>query len=331
VWVFFLNRLVFFDKPDTEILPFMLFLVVLSGKSWKNIEAEQIFYFSNEFIQKNQYFEPVHSTFKKLAMKTNLSTESPSDNPMDNLMKKLIDQISFFTHVEMESMEDRKLETLRVKMVYDMLKFALKYHSQDLSIPLTKETLYEIKLFEEAVGFLGSATHTLHTRTKEIFQYISNLDVKGRKYLPKTIAGNSWTWGVGMLKYLTDSNQNRKVSYIDHFLEKEEENFKLKISKTSPHEFDISMREIIIKYLSTGSEDLKNSTRKLMEQYRRYLKSLELYRLHTQHMSSSFKTDSCLDGGALKIIQSEIEKIEEPQRSTRNCFFFCFHFSNHPQ
>jgi hypothetical protein len=284
---------------------------VLNEETWKNIEAEHILYHSSYFTETNPYFEPVHSAFKKLAMKSRLSTESSSINLMDGLFKELIDQIHLLTHVEIESIEDSNLITFRVKMVYDMLRFALHYHSKELSIPWTKETFYEIQVFEEAVGLLGSAAHTLHVRAEDIFQFAKKFELKARGLLPKNIKGRGWRKGI--LNYLTDSNQNRKTSnLVVYFFNPEEEQVRLTMNPNYSQEPIGMTNKIISHYLTTGSEDLKKSSHKLIEQYKRYCNALELYKLHTMNLSSSPTTHTFLDGGAWKIVQSELDKIEEP-------------------
>ncbi|PLW35447.1 hypothetical protein PCANC_14683 [Puccinia coronata f. sp. avenae] len=53
---------------------------MLNEETWKNIEAEHILYHSSYFTETNPYFEPVHSAFKKLAMKSRKHRGFKSDN-----------------------------------------------------------------------------------------------------------------------------------------------------------------------------------------------------------------------------------------------------------
>jgi hypothetical protein len=298
-------------KPDAEIICFIYFFVlVLTSETWQNIEAENIIFNTRFFVQerKVKLLGRLNSSFEKLTFKSTSITKPSSENPKEDFFRELISQISSHTRQGIHRMQG--LQSARVKVLYDMLRYALRYHPQDLSTQLKNQNLYEIKVFEEAVGLLGSAAYTLGVRSEEIFQSIKfkKLDSKAEYSLLQKI---NQTWKDGISNYLKDSNKHRKVSNLDQ-LNKEGLKLKLEINLNSPSDTEIMVGHIIPYYLVNGSKDLKSATNRMKEQYKVYCNSVKLYNKHTEKRPFFPDSKSFFDGGAWEIAYSEIRELEDP-------------------
>jgi hypothetical protein len=208
----------------------------------------------------------------------------------------------------MEDMDDLKL--VEVKILYDMLEFLLKYYLRFISIKLPDQVYYELKVFEEAVGLLGSSSHTIHVRSKGHIPFIRDkLDDQEREFLPEEVKNNQRN----ILQFLTDSNQHRTISRVYRLTPKRKLTFELERNLNSFREPEFFIGNTINYYLRTRSDVLKQSTNKLMEQHKSYEDSIELYKLRTNQVTSlDGKVESFMDGSAWIIAQLEIKGSEEP-------------------
>jgi hypothetical protein len=83
--------------------------------------------------------------------------------------------------------------------------------------------------------------------------------------------------------FLTDSNERRKISNLDR-LNVEGVQFRLPLDLNSPQVPEVTIDQpIISQYLENGSEQVKKSTIKYLEQCEIYKESVKLYNLHTGH------------------------------------------------
>jgi hypothetical protein len=283
-------------------------LLVLNRETWRSVEAQSIISNSDFFIieaQKNEAFQNIHSLFIQLALESNSNTHASSDKTFNRFFTELIHQISSCAHSEIERRND--LQLIEAKILYDMLRFSLRYYSQNLSIPLIKnQFLYEIKVFEEAVGLLGSSAHMFHVKSKEIFNGIKKVSGHMRKTIPEKIEKHQ----ENIFKYLTDSNQNRESLCLSS-PDQEEIKLESKLDLRYQEKPELMIEYIISHYLSSGLEELENSTMKFKEKYQSYHDSIKLYKLHMKQLTSFDDIGSFLDGAAGILSQLEIHRVQE--------------------
>jgi hypothetical protein len=77
---------------------------------------------------------------------------------------------------------------------------------------------YEIKVFEEFVGLLGSGFHLSHSRFKEFHNFA--LKSKNSEQILNTLQQKKMLNLLYKSRYINDSNQQRKISHLD-LLEKD--------------------------------------------------------------------------------------------------------------
>jgi hypothetical protein len=315
------TRFFLYSKKAAFDVNFFFFVLVLTEDAWKNIELSNIIYNAGGFLKGNpgnHYFDLMCQSFAALAIGPNSSANPIIVQPMETFFPLLMQHISSCTKTDMKKMPNSQLAM--VKIVYDMLRHTLRYHSKDIP-QLPTINFYEMRVFEEAVGFLGSSAHTLNVRSKEILESISELDNEPKQFLPEMIAQQN---------YLTDSNQNRKISNLDQ-LNQPLMTFNLRNDPNYLHYPEIMNEFLLNDYLNAEREDLRKSASKLVEQYKSYRDSVALFKSHVnQTPQSLYQSGSFMDDGPWKFLHLKLKKMEEKFYQSMNGYELNIHASKQP-
>jgi hypothetical protein len=236
----------------------------------------------------------------------------PSTTKINFLFKSLANYISFWTKMKIEKFEEKHLQEM--KMLYDMLTYLLCHHAQDISTEViqsfnSNSIFYEVRVFEEFVGLIGSAYYLTHARLKNLIHSI--IDQSDDEHiilqsLPEKISRRYRATS----KYLTDSNQNRKISNLDR-LDKEGFKNQSKVNTRTPHHSQFIIQKTINQYVESGSQVLQESAIKWKKQLESYEDSVKLHNQSYEGATFDPKELCILDGSASKVSQWKIKELEE--------------------
>ncbi|KNE94398.1 hypothetical protein PSTG_12298 [Puccinia striiformis f. sp. tritici PST-78] len=250
-------------------------LMFLNQETWKLIEFEYIT--SQLGITKIDShhvpagFNQIKFKFGALALSNN---KGIADISLVEFLEKLVIYISQSRFTTQNPREFRT-KLIVYKNLYDMLRFLMRYTAQETVEKFMKKIqdlnlFEEIYTFEEAIGLLGSITHSYKDREDEFWNKCS------QTHKPHP--------------YLMDGNQNRKISSFvtQDFKDNtkdicDQEQFNERIN-----EFDSMIQSSISETLYQNPTNIALSIKKCKEQYAKFYIHWKIL-LKKQSNGSSFK------------------------------------------
>jgi hypothetical protein len=166
----------------------------------------------------SQAFDQIRENFLRIA----LPNRATSAAQIKTLLEDLVDYIPKL-NVE-ENQPERIL--VHLKLLYDMIKFIQKYHPEEISNVVVKEsiTFHQLRAFEESVGLISTLNHFLYEQSYQFFLNLKeepkdiSLFNRFKKWVLNDQTNHQLIKFPEQLKeklkgsnYLTDSNTDRRL------------------------------------------------------------------------------------------------------------------------
>jgi hypothetical protein len=244
----------------------------LQPQAWENIELNllKVHIDSVTGIQEpiipEDYPEEMKNIMKKF-LEIVLPNNGNLPDMWDFLDVILLPYIASDSHSVLESSIEYII--LNSKLLYDVLRFIIRYHSKNLPASFFSdmkgsERLRKICLFEEKIGLCYSATYSEYTRYQVLFK---NISPAYKQHYGHEIER--------CVNSLTDSNENRKISNFEITENNNCHNYP-ELQNCDQYKLENILTEKISDLLQDGSA-IDVSDRKLQEQIKRYVHQNEVW------------------------------------------------------
>ncbi|KAA1123660.1 hypothetical protein PGTUg99_025353 [Puccinia graminis f. sp. tritici] len=239
---------------------------ILQQEAWENIELNVLKVQIDSVLEIPVIFPEDYSEEMKKTMKDVLQIISPKKGELPDigyfLDKVLLPYIASDSKSVHEEQEVHII--LNSKLLYDFLRFFIRYHSKDLPASFIRDILNgserfrKIRLFEEDIGLYYSMSHSKYVRYQVILNHLSPAsDGRLRHELKHQV--NS----------LIDSNENRKISNFEITEDNHSHNYP-NFPDVDQYKLDRILTDRLSGLLHDGSS-IDVSDRKLEQQIKRYL------------------------------------------------------------
>lgn len=152
-------------------------LQLLDDQTWEQIKLDYLLNRLQSLPHPATHFNTHAESFVAAMSESETQTTGELTNSMESLAEDLCHYLLFSFEAGQANRFLTPRELIDYKLAYDMLKFIMHYRKSQLSDGLLtqmKEGLHfkQIRAMEEGLVLLASYTHTMYTRSKEVFYSI---------------------------------------------------------------------------------------------------------------------------------------------------------------